>query len=234
MFTVVLSKKIWKYYKIPQIESFLLFKRERTMERNLKFGAITSFAFKSAIKNLLPILGCLILWILTIWIPYVNVGTTIAIITLPAALSKGEVISPLEIFNKSYRKYMGEFFLVIGLKNLIVFPALLFMIIPGIVMQLSYVFATMIVVDKGKGASEAMKLSLEVTDGHKLTIFFWFLFYSIVIIVIPVGILGAIWEPLSVIYLLVASVAGLTGFGYIYGQLTSETPKIPATAEIQE
>ena len=205
------------------------------MEKSLKFGEITSFAFKSAIKNIVPILGCLILWILTLWVPYINVGTTIAIITLPAALSKGKVLSPLEIFDKSYRKYMGEFFLVTGLKNLIVIPAFLFMIIPGIVMQMSYVFATMIVVDKGKGASEAMKISLEATDGHKWTIFFWFLFYGIVIVGIPVGILGAIWEPLSAIYLLFASVAGLTGFGYIYGQLTSDAPvAIPEKAEVVE
>lgn len=205
------------------------------MEKSLKFGEITSFAFKSAIKNLLPILGCLVLWILTLWIPYINVGTTIAIITLPAALSKGKVLSPLEIFDKSYRKYMGEFFLVTGLKNLIVIPAFLFMIIPGIVMQLSYIFATMIVVDKEKGASEAMKLSLDATDGHKWTIFFWFLFYGIVIVGIPVGILGAIWQPLSAIYLLFASVAGLTGFGYIYGQLTSDAPAvIPENAEVVE
>ncbi len=205
------------------------------MEKSLKFGEITSFAFKSAIKNIVPILGCLILWILTLWVPYINVGTTIAIITLPAALSKGKVLSPLEIFDKSYRKYMGEFFLVTGLKNLIVIPAFLFMIIPGIVMQMSYVFATMIVVDKGKGASEAMKISLEATDGHKWTIFFWFLFYGIVIVGIPVGILGAIWEPLSAIYLLFASVAGLTGFGYIYGQLTSDAPvAIPENAEVVE
>jgi hypothetical protein len=209
-------------------------KREIVIKKNLKFGEIISFAFKSAIKNIVPILGCLILWILTIWIPYINVGTTIAIITLPAALSKGKVLSPLEIFDSSYRKYMGEFFLVTGLKNLIVIPAFLFMIIPGIVMQLSYIFATMIVVDKEKGASEAMKLSLDATDGHKWTIFFWFLFYGIVIVAIPVGILGAIWQPLSAIYLLFASVAGLTGLGYIYGQLTSDAPEVPETPEIPD
>ena len=191
------------------------------MKKELQFGEITSFAFKNGFKNLFPIIGCIVLWILTIWIPYINVGTTIAMVTLPAVLSRGEMISPLEIFDGSYRKYMGEFFLVNGLKNLIIFPALMFMIVPGIVMLISYMFSTMIVVDKGKGASEAMKLSLEATDGHKWTIFLWFLFYMVVIIGIPVVILGIIWIPLCFIYIFIANVVGLAGMGYMYGQLAA-------------
>jgi len=175
------------------------------MKKELNFGEITLFAIENGFRNFLPILGCIVLWVLTIWIPYVNVGTTIAMTTLPVALSKGKVISPLDIFDESYRKYMGEFFLVNGLKNLIIFPALMFMIVPGIVMFISYFFSTMIVVDKRKSASEAMKLSLEATDGHKWTIFFWFLF-SLVISFIPV----------------IGSVIGLAGVGYIYGQLSGE------------
>ncbi|MCK5809278.1 hypothetical protein KAH37_09860 [bacterium] len=194
------------------------------MEKNLNFMAITTFAFQSALKNFVSVIGCIFLWLITIWIPYLNVGTTIAIITLPASLSKGKVISPLEIFDKSYRKYMGEFFLVTGLKYVIIAPAYLFMIIPGIVMQLSYIFAAMIIVDKGKGASESLTLSLNATDGYKWIIFLWFLFYSVVIILIPVAILSAIWKPLGLIYILIASVSGLTGFGYIYGQLTADIP----------
>ena len=192
------------------------------MKKELKFGEITSFAFENGFKNFFPILGCIILWILTIWIPYINVGTTIAMVTLPAALSRGKMISPLEIFDSSYRKYMGEFFLVNGLKNMIIFPALLFMIVPGIVMLISYMFSTMIVVDKGKGASEAIKLSLEATDGHKWTIFFWFLFYMVVIIGIPSVIVSYFLSPAFLLLLFPLSVVGLAGMGYIYGQLISD------------
>lgn len=44
-------------------------------------------------------LGATVLWLLTIWIPYLNVGTTIAMATIPIELSKGKVISPLFIFD---------------------------------------------------------------------------------------------------------------------------------------
>ena len=62
------------------------------------------------IKNAVSMLGATVLWLLTIWIPYLNVGTTIAMNTIPIELSKGKVISPLFIFDGKYRKYMGEYF----------------------------------------------------------------------------------------------------------------------------
>ena len=45
------------------------------------------------IKNAVSMLGATVLWLLTIWIPYLNVGTTIAMNTIPIELSKGKVIS---------------------------------------------------------------------------------------------------------------------------------------------
>lgn len=39
-------------------------------------------------------LGATILWLFTIWIPYLNVGTTIAMTTIPIELSKEVVIFP--------------------------------------------------------------------------------------------------------------------------------------------
>ena len=71
-------------------------------------------------------LGATVLWLLTIWIPYLNVGTTIAMNTIPIELSKGKVISPLFIFDGKYRKYMGEYFTLIGLMYLAIIPALFF------------------------------------------------------------------------------------------------------------
>lgn len=44
------------------------------------------------IKNAVSMLGATVLWLLTIWIPYLNVGTTIAMNTIPIELSKGKVI----------------------------------------------------------------------------------------------------------------------------------------------
>ncbi len=192
------------------------------MGGELRFGEIVSFAFKTGIKNLPSLLGCVVLWVLTIWIPYVNVGTTIAILTLPACLSRGEVISPLRIFDRSYRKYMGEFFLAMGLKNLMVSPGFLFMILPGVVLSIAYSLTTLLIVDKGRSAPEALKLSLDATDGHKMAMFLWYLFFGIVVVLIPWWIFDAIWSPLAFLWLLVSSVAGIAAKGYIYGQLTAE------------
>ena len=79
------------------------------MEKKLDFGSVLSQGFLVGMKNLPSLLGAIVLWLLTIWIPYVNVGTTIAIMTIPIKFSKGEIFSPLCIFEKQYYRYMGEF-----------------------------------------------------------------------------------------------------------------------------
>ena len=108
------------------------------------------------IKNAVSMLGATVLWLLTIWIPYLNVGTTIAMNTIPIELSKGKVISPLFIFDGKYRKYMGEYFTLIGLMYLAIIPALFFMIIPGIIISIGWSLAIYILLDKGVAPGEAM------------------------------------------------------------------------------
>ena len=65
------------------------------MEKKLDFGSVLSQGFLVGMKNLPSLLGAIVLWLLTIWIPYVNVGTTIAIMTIPIKFSKGEIFSTL-------------------------------------------------------------------------------------------------------------------------------------------
>ncbi len=194
------------------------------MDHKLSFGEIISFAFKTGIRNFPSLLGCVVLWFLTFWIPYINVGTTIALSTLPAMLSRGEVISPLRIFDGSYRRCMGEYFLALGLKNLVVAPGVLFAFVPAIIMHITYSLTTLLVVDKARPATEAMSLSLKATEGHRATIFFWTVFVFVVLTLIPFLILQKIWTPLALIYVLVSSVVGLAGKAYIYGQLTAHIP----------
>ena len=43
------------------------------------------------IKNAVSMLGATVLWLLTIWIPYLNVGTTISMNTFPLLNSMGMV-----------------------------------------------------------------------------------------------------------------------------------------------
>ena len=84
-------------------------------QRKITVAGVISEGIGLGIKNAISMLGATILWLLTIWIPYLNVGTTIAMTTIPIELSKGRVISPLFIFDGKYRKFMGEYFTLIGL-----------------------------------------------------------------------------------------------------------------------
>lgn len=190
----------------------------------MDFGQLLSNAVSLGLKNFPSLIGCLVLWILTIWIPYVNVGTTIAIVTLPAAISRGKIISPLEIFDKKYYKFMGEFFLVTGLRSLIIFPAMLFLLIPGMVLSIAYSLSTLLVVDKGMGASEALKLSNNLTYGNKWTMFLAELVVGICILIV-FSLLSLLSNFLGyiVVVLIMPIVLGLTAS--IYGQLAGDVPE---------
>lgn len=188
------------------------------MEKKFAFSDALSNAYTIGIKNFLSLLGAFILWILTIWIPYINVGTTIAIVTIPASLSRGEVISPIEIFNKKYLKSMGDFFIVSSLKGLGTWLAFMFMIIPGIVLGLSWSLATLLVVDKGINANKALNLSNKLTYGYK-----WIIFGARIVLVLPLLIFGAIGIKFLVFIYLILFIPFYLGLqGYIYGQLAGD------------
>ena len=92
----------------------------------LTISGIINNSITIGLKNLASIVGAVILWVLTIWIPYINVGTTIALLGMVVAISKGGIISPLEIFDKKYRRNMGEFFLIIAFMEIGIMAGLLF------------------------------------------------------------------------------------------------------------
>jgi len=124
------------------------------------------------VKNIGPILVNVVLWGLTVWIPYLNVGTTIGLfVGIVSKASKGEVISMTEIFDPKYRKFMGEFFLTSGLIGIGVGTGIVFGIIPGIVIGIAWSLALLLVIDKGKNPSEALTLSNNCTYGNKGRIF---------------------------------------------------------------
>jgi len=146
-------------------------------------------------KNIGPILVNLILWILTCWIPYLNVGTTIGlVIGIVKKASKDEPIPMTEIFNPIYRKYMGEFFLVCGLVGIGVGIATVFMIIPGIVIGIAWCFATLITIDKNKNPTEALYLSNKATYGNK-----WRIFGIYFLVILAFGILIAVLSFIPVV-----------------------------------
>ncbi|MBN2534435.1 MAG: hypothetical protein JXB88_16235 [Spirochaetales bacterium] len=164
----------------------------------LTVGSIVKGAFEKGTKNLVPILINYLLWLLTLWIPYINIGTTICILTLAAKVSKDEPISNTEIFNPVYRKRMGEFFLAGSFIGMGVGMGMLFFIAPGIVIALAWSLALLLVVDKELNPLEAINKSNTLTYGKKGTIFLGILVISVIIAVVTaiiMAIVNLVFKP---------------------------------------
>ena len=141
------------------------------MTKKLNMLATIQDGLRIALVNFLSLIAATILYILTIWIPYLNVGTTIAMSSLPAELAKGKVINPLFIFEGKYRRNMGEYFIRIALMTIGTYVGFTFLIIPGLVISIAWSLATPLFVYKDKGALEALRESNTLTYGNKWRIF---------------------------------------------------------------
>lgn len=202
-------------------------------QKKITVTGVLSEGIGLGIKNAASMLGATVLWLLTIWIPYLNVGTSIAMTTIPIELSKGKVISPLFIFDGKYRKFMGEYFTLIGLMYLAIIPALFFMLIPGIIISIGWSLAVYILLDKGVAPGEAMIQSNKATYGYKWTIFgvsfiLGIAFYILSRIIFSIAD-GGFAMLLLFLIVIVYTVAALGCNAIIYRNLTAE-PK-PETME---
>ena len=196
------------------------------MNKKIALAKVLTEGFSIGIKNFVSLFVATLLWIVTIWIPFINVGTTIAIKSVPIELSKGKIISPLFIFDKKYRQYMGEFFNLIGLMMLSLIPAFLFMIVPGIIINISWSLAIYIMLDKEVSPSDALIMSNKATYGYKWIIFgvsvvlgVCFFIVNLILGLIPLGFLSAI---LSLLLTCVYQVVNLGCEAVIYRDLTKE------------
>lgn len=150
-----------------------------------------------ALVNYLSLIVTVVLYLLTIWIPYLNVGTTIAMASLPAEMAKGSMINPLFIFKGEYRRNMGEFFILMTLMSGAIGIGFLFMIIPGYVIAIAWSLAAVLFIDKDMSALDALRESNRLTFGNKWRIF------------------GAEMLPAFAICILVIIIAALFGIGDI-------------------
>ena len=64
------------------------------------------------IKNFVSLLLTVILYGLTVWIPWLNVGTTIGLYRIIIDMTKGKIINPTSIFDKKNFDNLGNFFLL--------------------------------------------------------------------------------------------------------------------------
>lgn len=165
--------------------------------KKLDFGETLKDSVAIGVKNAPSVIAAVALWLITIWIPYLNVGTTIAITLLPTQLAKGEIVNPLGIFDSKYRRYMGEFFITMGLMIFPIFIGVLFMVIPGIVLSIAWTLSYYFLIEKGKNPIQAIKASNDATYGSKWTMFFVMLVFCIVFGV-AFGILGAVCSLIDV------------------------------------
>lgn len=159
--------------------------------KKLDFSTTLKDAISIGLKNAPSVIAAVALWLITIWVPYINVGTTIAITLLPTQLAKGEIINPLSIFESKYRRYMGEYFITMGL---MVFPILIgfiFMFAPAIVLSIAWSLSYYFLIEKGKNPIQAIKASNDATYGSK-----WIMFAIMLVVGIIAGIFLAIFRAL--------------------------------------
>jgi len=179
------------------------------------------------IKNALAVIVNVILWALTIWIPYFNVGTTIGLQTLVAKMGRDEGLKYTEIFSPEYRKYMGEFFLVMGFMMMGYFFGLMLFFIPGLVILLAWSLAPLLVLDKNMEPTSAIKKSNDITYGHKWMMFLGPLLVWVVLVIVMaiISYIGSLIHPvvggflsLICIILFIPIVMGIQA--YIYRELS--------------
>ena len=168
--------------------------------KKLDFAETFKDAITIGVKNAPSVIAAVALFLVTIWIPYINIGTFIAITLLPTQLAKGEVINPLGIFDSKYRRYMGEFLITMGLMVIPTYIAFLFMFIPGIVLSLAWSLAYYFLIEKGKNPIEALRASNDATYGSKWTMFAVALVFGI---------------AASIVMLIFFSICGMINVGFI-------------------
>ena len=209
--------------------------------KNLSIGGIFQNSIQLGINQAAPLFLTILLWILTIWIPYVNVGTTIGMIGAIIALGRGEQLNPTGIFDAKYRSNIGEFFLLVGFMLVGQTVGYLFLVIPGMVLQIAWILAPYLLVDKNMTPLDAIKRSNELTNGYKWTIFFGiflFIFAATILYIIATGITSWIFVQMGLLYSTPGLIISLTiqvvlyaiwmsmtfsMFGYIYAVLSGNS-----------
>lgn len=148
--------------------------------KKLDFMATLKETIDYGIKNVASLLLMAVLYVLTVWIPYLNVGTTIGLYKGVVEISKGKVLNPMILFDKQNFENIGNFFILIGIEFMAIVPAYLMGIIPGVVLEIAWGFAILFMIDKGTTPLQSLKVSYDATYGEKWTIFFLELVVSIV------------------------------------------------------
>ena len=188
------------------------------------------------LKNFFPLLLMVILYVVTVWIPYLNVGTTIGLYKAVIGIGRGETIDPTAIFAKENFQNLSGFFLLLGLLYIGIVVAMFFMFIPGIVMSVAWGFAIYFFIDKKVSPLKALQLSYDSTFGNKWRIFF-LEFLCALLIGIICGILTAIPKVgpvLGVLASIVCAAIMVAVEGVMYDFFSKKADKIMAEKRVDE
>ena len=183
--------------------------------------------------NYFRLIATTFLYLLSSCIPYINIGTTIAVGALPAEMIKGKPIDPFYIFDARYRRRMGEYLILMFLMLGAVLIGLFMGIIPALVVSIAWSVAGVLFVDKNMNSLEALRESDRLTYGNKWRIFAVVMIPSILltIIVTVIALLSEIGNhawltllgALVNLIIVIAFVPALYGIqASVYKQLTEE------------
>lgn len=188
------------------------------MEKKFNSIDILTNGFEIGLKNVASLIGAVVLWLLTIWIPYINIGTTIAMATLPIEMAKGNIFSPTAIFDKKYFKFIGEYFLIVGFMYSAMMAGLVLFFVPSIVIAIAWSMGVLLLIDKGLNPIEALTASNKATLGYKWTMFLGYLLFGVAVGILMwlFGLIPAVGGVLRIIlFVLVAPIAlGMQAFVY--------------------
>lgn len=145
----------------------------------LSFGLTFSEGFSSGLRNALSLFGTIILYVLTCWIPYINIGTTIALASLPARWAEDKTFNPLEIFDSRYRRVMWNWMLLSIFLFGIYLVSVVFLFYPVIVASIALSLSVLYVIEKDKTPIDAIQASNQATYGNKWMIFGINILYSL-------------------------------------------------------
>lgn len=139
--------------------------------KRVDIAAAAADTFAIATRHAPSIIAAVILFLLTLWVPYVNLGTLIALTLLPVRLARDERIEALSIFRSEYRRRMGDFLLTAALKQAALALGTALLVIPGIVLALAWKPAYWCLAEHDKSPLEAIRAAEAATRGSKWRLF---------------------------------------------------------------
>ena len=188
------------------------------------------------IRNFFPLFLMVILYFLTFWIPYLNVGTSIGLYKAVISIGRGETVDPLSIFNKDNFKNLGNLFLLMGFISIGTLAAAAFLFLPAIVISIAWGFAIYFLIDKHVSPLKALLLSYDSTFGNKWRIFFLNLLCAVIIGAV-MGLFVAIPKVgpfIAVIFLFLAIAIVVAIDGVAYDFFSKKADVILAERRAQE